>query len=214
MTEEEKHQHLKIKIAVSGAAATDHCGDEALEKATELGKEIVRQEAVLVHGATTGFPLWSGKGAKEEGGTVIGVSPAASEAEHVELYNLPLDYMDLIIYTGSGFNGRNLLLTRATDAVVVGCGRIGTINEFTVAYEDKKPLGVLEGSWATDEVIKFMVEKSNRKNDKLIFDKDPKRLIERLIEMVEAEKKESYGVYANSDKVYKDCNGPDCKVIL
>jgi len=212
--EEKIHQHLKIKIAISGAAQTDHCGDEALKKAEGLGREVVRQGAVLVHGATTGFPLWAGKGAKEEGGTVIGISPAASEAEHVELYKLPLDYMDLIIYTGSGYNGRNLLMTRAADAVVVGCGRIGTINEFTVAYEDQKPLGVLEGSWETDEVIKMMVEKSNRTNDKLIFDPSPENIIKRLIDMVQKEKRESYGVYANSDKVYKDCNGPNCKIIF
>lgn len=214
MMQEDIHQHLKLKIAISGAAQTDHCGDNALEKAEELGREVVRQGAVLVHGATTGFPLWVGKGAKMEGGTVVGISPAASEAEHVELYKLPLDYMDLIIYTGSGYSGRNLLMTRAADAVIVGCGRIGTVNEFTVAYEDQKPLGLLEGDWTTDEVIKLMVEKSNRTNDKLIYDASPKKIVERLVEMVEEEKRESYGVYANSDKVYKDCNGPDCKIIL
>ena len=212
--DKEKHQHLKIKIAISGAAETSHCGEEIIKKAEELGREIVRQGAVLVHGATTGFPLLTGKGAKEEGGTVIGISPATSEAEHVELYKLPLDYMDLIIYTGSGYSGRNLLMTRAADAVIVGCGRIGTINEFTVAYEDKKPLGVFEGPWATGSVIKTMVEKSNRTNDKLIFNSDPKELIRQLILMVEAEKRESYGVYANSDKVYKECNSPTCKIIL
>jgi hypothetical protein len=72
--------------------------------------------------------------------------------------------------------------------VVVGCGRIGTLNEFTIAYEDDKPIGILEGAWETDELIKKILEESHRGMGKVIFDSDPKKLIERLIEMVDKEK--------------------------
>jgi len=154
-----------------------------------------------VTGATVGFPLWAAMGAKAEGGLSIGLSPASSEREHVEVYRLPLDHMDLIIYTGFGFSGRNLLLTRSADAVIVGCGRIGTINEFTVAYEDGKPIGVLEGGWPTDEVIRNMMEKSHRTNNKIIFGKDPKKLVKELQELVAKEKKYSNPVYENHDGV-------------
>src|SRR3989344_453743 len=102
----DKHGHNRIKICVSGAAETGHCGVDALDKAKELGREIARQGATLVTGATTGFPLWVAMGTKEAGGISIGLSPAASEKEHVEVYKLPLDYMDLIIYTGFGYSGR------------------------------------------------------------------------------------------------------------
>ena len=74
----------------------------------------------------------------------MGISPAQTEQEHVDKYKLPLEYMDLIMYTGSGYSGRNLQLTRTSDAVIVGCGRIGTLNEFTIAFEDDKPIGILE----------------------------------------------------------------------
>ena len=96
-TNYKKHGHNQIKICVSGAAETGHCGVNALDKAKELGREIARQGAVLVTGATTGFPLWVAMGAKEAGGFSIGFSPASSEREHVEIYKLPLDYLDLII---------------------------------------------------------------------------------------------------------------------
>ena len=76
----------KYKICVSGAAETTFCGDNALAKAEELGKEIVRQGAVLVDGATTGFPYWAAKGAKMAGGVVMGLSPASSEREHLNKY--------------------------------------------------------------------------------------------------------------------------------
>jgi predicted Rossmann-fold nucleotide-binding protein len=92
--------------------------------------------------------------------------------------------MDTIIYTGFGFPGRDLMLIRSSDAVVIGCGRIGTIHEFTVAWEANMPLGVLEGEWATDEVIRNIIKSSNRTNPNVIFDKDPKRIVEKLIEMV------------------------------
>lgn len=210
--EDKKHVHLKLKLCVSGAAETGHCGPDALDKAKELGVQIVKQGAVLVTGATTGFPLWSAMGAKEAGGFSIGLSPAETERQHSEVYGLPLDYLDLIVYTGFGYSGRNLLLTRASDAVFVGCGRIGTINEFTIAFEDKKPIGVLEGTWPTDEVIKFMLEKAQRPNDRVVFDSDPKALVERVIELVKEEKQEYARLYESIAD--KDGEGRNPNIIL
>jgi len=185
-----RNEHQKIKLCVSGAADTTHCGESALDVAKELGREIIRQGAVIVTGATTGWPLWSAMGAKEEGGISIGLSPASTEKEHVEEWGLPLDYLDTIIYTGQGFPGRDILLTRTTDAVILGCGRIGTIHEFTVAFEDGKPIGILEGEWEMDETLKMIIEKGHRANDKIVFDKDPKQLVAKIIEMVKQYKEE------------------------
>lgn len=185
----DKHNHLKLKIGVSGAAETGTCGMDAFDQSKELGREIIRQGGVIVTGASTGFPLWSAMGAKEEKGLSIGISPASNEKEHIDTYRLPLDYMDLIIYTGFGFTGRDLLFTRSCDAVIVGCGRIGTIHEFTIAFEDGKPIGVLEGEWTMALTIKDMIAKSNKASDHVIFDKDPKNLVKKVIEMVLKDKK-------------------------
>ncbi|QQG42609.1 MAG: hypothetical protein HYW15_00050 [Candidatus Giovannonibacteria bacterium] len=179
-----KHIHLKYKICVSGAAETGHCSPDTLEKAKILGQEIAKSGAVLVNGATTGFPMWAAIGAKEAGGFTIGLSPASSEKEHIEAYQLPVDYMDIIVYTGFGYSGRNLLLTRTADAVIVGCGRWGTINEFTIALEDGKPIGVLDGSGGSTEVIKDIIAKSERGPGNIVYDPDPKRLVEKVLELV------------------------------
>lgn len=187
-----KHGHNQIKICVSGAAETGHCGVDALEKAKELGREIARQGAVLVTGATTGFPLWAAMGAKEAGGISIGMSPASSEREHVEVYKLPLDYMDLIVYTGFGYPGRDLLLTRSSDAVVCGCGRVGTIHEFTVAFEDGKPIGIFEGPWEMGAQLEDIIAKGNRPNSKITVGNDPKKLVEELIALVKKDKIAEY----------------------
>jgi len=211
-----RHQHFKIKISVSGAAETSACGEESLIKAAELGREIGRQGAMLISGATTGIPFWAAKGIKEVGGVSVGLSPAASEEEHVDRYKLPLDYMDLIVYTGAGYSGRDILMTRSSDAVLIGCGRIGTIHEFTVAFEDNKPVGILQGPWSTDEVIQIIIEKSNRAKDnqKIVYDSNPKILVEKIIELVKKDKREYYKVYDNGDKFDVDCDGVTCKTAL
>jgi len=185
------NNYPKYKICVSGAAETSHCGSGAWAEAEKLGREIVQRGAVLINGATTGFPYWAAKGAKAAGGIVVGISPASSEEEHIKVYELPINYQDLIIYTGFGYSGRNLLLTRAADAVIVGCGRMGTLNEFTIAFEDKKPIGILEGSWETDELVKNMIEKSYRAKEmegKIVFSRKPEELISKLIKIIKREK--------------------------
>lgn len=179
-----KHGHNQIKICVSGAADTSSFGLATLDIAKELGREVARQGAVLVTGATTGFPLWAAMGAKEEGGISIGFSPAASEKEHLEVYKLPIDYMDLIIYTGFGYSGRDLFLTRSSDGAIFGCGRIGTIHEFTITFEDYKPMGILEGPWETGPELKDIILKSHRANDRVIYGDNPKKIVEDVIALI------------------------------
>ncbi|MEK7630607.1 MAG: hypothetical protein AAB417_01060 [Patescibacteria group bacterium] len=184
------HNHLKLKFCVSGAAETGHCSEDALDKAKAIGREIAQRGGILVNGATTGFPYWAAIGAKEAGGATIGISPAATEKEHREVFDLPLDYLDMIIYTGAGMSGRNLLLTRSTDAVIIGCGRMGTLNEFTIAFEDKKPIGILTGTGGTTELIDEVIAESHRAKDNplIVYSDDPKELIDKLIALLKREK--------------------------
>lgn len=179
----------KYKICVSGAAESTHCGAAVLALAEEIGREIVRQGAVLVTGATSGVPFWAAKGTKAEGGISIGISPAASELAHTKSYKLPTDYFDLIIYTGFDYSGRNLLLTRAADAVITICGRMGTLNEFTIAFEDRKPQGVLIGTGGTADYLKNIIEKMHRGPGKVVYHKEPKKLVAEVIKLISKDQK-------------------------
>ena len=180
---------LKYKICVSGAAETGHCAPDANEKAEEMGRLIAERNMILVTGATTGLPYWAAKGAKEAGGIVIGFSPAVSKAAHLHTYHLPVDYHDLIVYTGFGYGGRDLILTRASDAVITICGRMGTLHEFTIAFEDEKPQGILTGTGGMADELEDIIKKANRGPGKAIFDDDPARLLDKVIELIEAEDK-------------------------
>jgi len=182
---------MKYKLCVSGAAATDHCQADTMQKAKELGAEIIKQNGVIVTGATVGVPLWAAMGAKDANGFSIGLSPASSEIEHVKKYHLPTDYFDIIIYTGFGYAGRNLLLTRSADAVIIVCGRMGTLNEFTIAFEDHKPIGILTETGGMADEIKAIVEKAHRGEGKIIYNSDPKELVAELTKLIEKEKNEA-----------------------
>ncbi|MDO8435166.1 MAG: hypothetical protein Q7S89_00595 [bacterium] len=179
---------LKYKICVSGSASTGVCSVDAVQKAEEIGRLIVENNGVCVTGATTGIPYWAAKGAKDAGGISIGISPAASEVAHIKAYRLPVDYFDLIIYTGFDYSGRNLLLIRSSDAVIIICGRIGTLNEFTIAFEDNKPIGVLLGTGGTVEMLPKILETAKRGQGKVVFDTDPKKLMEKVLALVRQEK--------------------------
>lgn len=175
---------MNYKIAVSGASELSPCVKNIKEIAKEIGREIARQNCILVTGATTGVPFYAAMGTKEMGGVSIGFSPAVSEKEHTKVYKLPTDFFDLMIYTGFDYAGRNLLMTRAADAVIVACGRMGTMNEFTIAFEDRKPIGVLEGSGGTADIIKILIRKPHRPGEKIIHETDPKILVQKLIKLL------------------------------
>ena len=179
----------KYKIAVAGAAHIGHCSVGAKKASEQVGREIALQGCVLVTGATVGLPYWAAVGAKKAKGFSIGFSPAATEIAHKKVYRLPLDRFDIIVYTGFGYPGRNLLMTRSADGVIVICGRMGTLNEFTIAFEDEKPIGILEGQGGTADMIRQILKKGYRGTQKVIYDTEPKRLVKRLIKLIKKEKK-------------------------
>ena len=178
----------KYKIAVSGAAEIKVCSPRAQKLAEQIGKEIVRQNCVLITGATTGMPHLAAKAAKKAKGISIGFSPAASEKAHRKVYRLPLDCFDVVVYTGFDYSGRNLLMTRAADGVIIICGRLGTLNEFTVAFEDQKPIGVLVGSGGTADKIKELTKGPFRGQKKIVYEKDPQKLVKKLIALIKKDK--------------------------
>jgi len=65
---------------------------------------------------------------------------------------------------------------------------LGTLNEFTIAFEDKKPIGILTGTGGMADEIKAIVAKGNRGPGKIVYDDDPKKLVAKLIEIIKEEK--------------------------
>jgi hypothetical protein len=182
---------MQYKIAVSGAAEISHCCDNIILLSKEIGKEIARAHCVLVSGATTGVPYFSAQGCKQAGGFNVGFSPAGSEAEHIKRYRLPMDIFDVMVYTGADYSGRDIIMTKSEEAIIIACGRMGTLHEFTTAVECGKIIGVLEGSGGTADKIRGLVKGTYRGIKKIIYERDPILLVQKVIEYVDREKKKN-----------------------
>jgi uncharacterized protein (TIGR00725 family) len=179
-----KHRY---QICVSGAAAGDSV-EMGRKLAMAIGREIVYRGHLVITGATKGLPYHAAKAAQLAGGhdvSSIGFSPAASRLAHVKKYRLPIDPFDTIIYTGFEYTGRNLLLVRSCDAVIMVGGRIGTLNELTIAIEERKPLGILLGSGGMTEEVERVLKAARRVRSGIIFGHDPVTLLDEVLELLE-----------------------------
>ena len=127
-------------------SATGRLSNSHKKIAYELGRAIAQNDCIAVTGACPGLPLEAAKGAHEAGGLVVGISPGLSEWEHVAMYHSPLQYHDVLIFTGSGLMGREVVNIRTSDIVVIIGGRSGTLGEFSIAYDEGKLIGVLQGT--------------------------------------------------------------------
>jgi len=180
--------HQKIKIGVMGSSSLQGVPKSVIETAREVGREVARHNCILITGATTGLPLEAAKGAKEEGGFVIGISPAARKDEHLHRYGLTLEHHDVVIYSGFGYKGRNVVNIRASDAIIFIRGSTGTLNEFTIAYDDTKLIGIMKGTGGMADSIKNVLKICSRSTGSIVIEeKKPQRLVERLLERVEHE---------------------------
>jgi hypothetical protein len=66
---------------------------------------------------------------------------------------------------------------------------MGTLNEFTVAFEDQKPQGVLTKSGGISDMVEDIVLNARRGKGKIVFDSDPAQLLEKVVSLIEAEEK-------------------------
>jgi len=169
-----------MKIGVYGSAA-GNIDSSLLEKARELGREIAKRGHIIVTGACTGLPYQAVLGAKEKGGKAIGFSPARDIDEHTEIYGFPVKGFDEIKFTGLGKKGRNVVSVHNCDAAVFISGRIGTLNEFTIAYDDNVDIGILEGTGGFTSIAKFVIDSLKKETkSKVVYDFNPAELIKKL----------------------------------
>ena len=123
-------------------------------------------------------------GAKEIGGHVIGISPALTLKEHVERYQSPYREYDVLIFSGLGLMGRELINIYSSDIVIVVGGRSGTLGEFAIAYEQGKLIGVLSGTGGITGALPDLETSLAAKHTgaEVMYEEDPQGLVARLLE--------------------------------
>ena len=125
----------RTRIAVIGGSRPPR---KALDLAFEVGRLIARSGAVLVCGGLGGVMEEASRGARQEGGFVVGILPGGSPAE-------ANPWVDVPIATGLGYT-RNSLVVMNADAVIAVDGEYGTLSEIAYGFiQGKKVVGL--GTW-------------------------------------------------------------------
>ena len=170
-----------FKIAVLGSASTPRDSSEGA-KAYTLGKLVAMEGCVLLTGGCTGLPHAAVSGAASAGGLTVAISPATNRKEHESLYRYPVD-SHVILFTGMGRKGRNVVLIRSADACIFLKGGMGSLNEFTIAFDvmgSTSAIGVLVGGGGlTDEIPRLASLASRPPHTYLFADSDPEYLLDR-----------------------------------
>ena len=166
-----------MKIAICGSGKV--FDEEISKKAFEIGKEIAKNNVLLLTGSGNGYPYEAAKGAFSAGGKVFGLSPAKNEEEHVKEYNFPTEAFTEMEYTGLGIPARNFPLVKEADGIIIINGQIGSLNEFTIAFHYGKVIGILKGSGGVtdklEELAKICDKRGESKN--IVYSSDAKELV-------------------------------------
>ena len=137
---------IRPHVAVIGAGRADEAQCLAAET---VGRRLAEGGAVVVCGGLGGVMEAACRGAKQAGGTTVGILPGLDRSD-------ANDHVDVAVATGLG-EARNAVVVAGADAVVAVGGEFGTLSE--IALAGKAGIVVVGlGTWelhrpGTDEAV-------------------------------------------------------------
>jgi uncharacterized protein (TIGR00725 family) len=126
-----------------GVVGPGHASAEEAGTAEAVGRLLAERGAVVICGGLGGVMEAACRGAREAGGTTVGILPGTDRAAANA-------FVDVAVATGLG-EARNALVVRASDALIAVGGAYGTLSEIALALKTgKRVVGI--GSWEIDGV--------------------------------------------------------------
>lgn len=119
-------------------------GAEHEARAKEVGRLLAERGCTVVCGGLGEVMAAAARGAKDAGGTTIGILPGERRADANE-------WIDHVVVTGSG-HARNLAVVASGDAVIAVGGSWGTLAEIGFARALGRQLVILEPGWRLEGV--------------------------------------------------------------
>ena len=127
---------INKQIGVIGAG---NCNESVAMIAEDVGREIAKRGAVLICGGLGGVMQAAACGAKQEGGTTIGILPGNRRED-------ANPYIDIVILSAMG-HARNAIIAQSCDALIAIDGEYGTLSEIALSLKMGKTVVVLESNW-------------------------------------------------------------------
>ncbi len=127
--------HNTMIGVIGGAEASA----ENYQLAYDVGKYIAANRAVLVCGGLGGIMEAASKGTYDNEGYVVGFLPGNEKSE-------ANPYVHCAVPTGMGI-ARNVLVVRASDALIAFPGSYGTLSEISLALNLGKTVVYMPGTW-------------------------------------------------------------------
>lgn len=200
-------------IMVAGSASGYKAKQAELAQA--LGLAIAKADCTLVNGACAGLPFAAAEAARSAGGQIIAVSPASCLSEHTDHFGFPSYPANEMRFTGRlrletwvmyvqpdlfpdkideaqelhkqfALKFRNGVSVAIANAVIAIGGRIGTINELTIASDMAKTIGIVKEGGGTAEQFPELVRQSGKQKAKILV-LPPTELVDQILKTLEVQ---------------------------
>ena len=82
-----------------------------------------------------------------------------------------------------GPKGRNVVLVRSCDVVLIFRGGMGTLNELTIAHDEGRVVGCLTGTGGVADESSYVLQKFGKRSTtaRVFAEDDPDKLIEQCL---------------------------------
>jgi uncharacterized protein (TIGR00725 family) len=117
---------------------------DAAAVAEAVGRELASRGCVVVCGGLGGVMEAACRGAKQAGGTTVGILPGSDRRAANR-------WVDVALASGLG-EARNALVVRAADALVAVGGGFGTLSEIALALKAGKRVVGLD-TWRVEAIV-------------------------------------------------------------
>jgi uncharacterized protein (TIGR00725 family) len=119
-----------------------HCTRREYALACEVGRLLARRDVVVATGGLFGVMEAACLGAKEAGGTTLGILPNYLRYDANR-------YVDVAVPTGLR-DARNVLVATVGEAAIAVGGGLGTLSEIALALKHGIPVVAAGGTWRLD----------------------------------------------------------------
>lgn len=149
---------------------------ETFNIAYQLGKLVAENKAILITGGKGGIMESAAKGAKEAGGTTVGVVQGNQRFTSNS-------YTDVEVVSGMTATGEETILILMCDGLIGVGGGAGTLQELSIAYRNQKPVVLVssQSGWSKTLAGKYL---DSRKKIKFKSAKTPEKAVKILFRLI------------------------------